>query len=535
LLRETLILDLEWLNMKQYAKHTIEEMQSLAAAKAGRCLSDNYVNALTKLKWECVQGHKWEAKPNDIQRGHWCLKCAGKEKKTIEEMQVLAAARGGRCLSKSYINRSTRLRWECVEGHQWLAQPGDIQQGHWCPECAGRAKKTIEDMQALAAAKSGRCLSNIYVNNKTKLRWECELDHRWFATPNDIQQGGWCHRCANKKSGDQRRKTIEEMQVLAAARGGRCLSKRYINGSTRLRWECVEGHRWLAIPYSIDQGRWCPECSNGISERIARVHFEQIFGRSFPKSKPKWLVSSRNTRMELDGYCASLNLAFEYHGIQHFTFRKFFHRKANSLAKRKKDDQHKHNLCTIHGVKLIAIPYTIKIGEIKHFILQACAGLKIDIPANAHDIKIDIRPAASRRELSEMQELAKQKSGKCLSTRYFDSMSKLHWECEQGHRWFAVPHDIRRGHWCRKCANKITGDQQRNTIEEMQALAFKMSGRCLSAIFINMHSPLEWECAEGHRWFARPNHIQQGQWCRKCAYNRARSSNRKTIDHLQIS
>ncbi|PKM92484.1 MAG: hypothetical protein CVU81_00175, partial [Euryarchaeota archaeon HGW-Euryarchaeota-1] len=43
--------------------------------------------------------------------------------------------------------------------------------------------------------------------------------------------------------------------------GGKCLSTKYINANTKLKWQCKEGHRWEAIPSSIKKGSWCPVCA----------------------------------------------------------------------------------------------------------------------------------------------------------------------------------------------------------------------------------------------------------------------------------
>jgi hypothetical protein len=122
-------------------KLTIEEMHEIAEERGGKCLSDSYVNALTKLTWECAKGHQWEAKPNDVKGGTWCQKCAGKAKGTIEEMRSIAEERGGKCLSESYVNSKTKLLWECGKGHKWDVTPDSIKSGRWCRKCANRARK----------------------------------------------------------------------------------------------------------------------------------------------------------------------------------------------------------------------------------------------------------------------------------------------------------------------------------------------------------------------------------------------------------
>ena len=86
-------------------KVTIGQMRALARARGGACLSTKYVNAQTKLRWKCAKGHAWEATPGSVKNaGNWCLKCAGRAPLTLEQMQAVAKKRGGKCLSTTYVN-----------------------------------------------------------------------------------------------------------------------------------------------------------------------------------------------------------------------------------------------------------------------------------------------------------------------------------------------------------------------------------------------------------------------------------------------
>lgn len=58
------------------------------------------------------------------------------ESNTIRDMQELASSRGGQCLSTEYVDTKTKLKWECAFGHEWEATPRLLKAGHWCPECA---------------------------------------------------------------------------------------------------------------------------------------------------------------------------------------------------------------------------------------------------------------------------------------------------------------------------------------------------------------------------------------------------------------
>ena len=239
-------------------KGTLEEMQRIAEGKGGLCLSRKYTNNYSKLRWQCKEGHQWDAVPGSVTRGFWCPFCAGHHKGTIEEMQRIAEARAGKCLSREYTNKRSKLIWQCKEGHQWDATPGSVTRGCWCPSCArNRLKGTLEEMRKVAEGRGGKCLSMEYVNDQTRLNWQCRDGHRWKATPNNVKQGHWCPDCAaGRQIG-----TIKEMRRIAASRAGKCLSAEYVNGQTKLTWQCKEGHHWKALPRNIKQGHWCPRCA----------------------------------------------------------------------------------------------------------------------------------------------------------------------------------------------------------------------------------------------------------------------------------
>ena len=247
----------------QVALKTLDDMHHLAEQQRGKCLSDDYEGAHNKLYWECAQGHRWSAKPAHIASGVWCPSCNGGVRGNIERLQNIAIERGGKCLSKTYINSLTHLTWECVHGHQWKASPSNIVQGTWCPDCAGSSPLSIAVLQQFAESKKGKCISDHYINSATKYEWQCSRGHIWFAKASNIRTGHWCPKCAREdtnKALAKRKLTIEDMRSIADARGGECLSQEYINQITHLLWKCQCGKRWKATPKNIRKGRWCPVC-----------------------------------------------------------------------------------------------------------------------------------------------------------------------------------------------------------------------------------------------------------------------------------
>jgi hypothetical protein len=258
---------------------TLREMRVLAKHRAGECLSKQYVNDDTKLVWRCGNGHSWRAEPVRVRRGQWCPYCAHAVRLTLQGLQAEANRRGGQCLSTTYVNVKTHLRWKCTVGHEWDATAASIRRGTWCPHCVQNRKLKLQEMQELAQERGGKCLSRTYSNNHTALIWKCARAHRWKALPTNVKggsrkRGTWCLKCYDLRRIFHTPADIKKMTDLATALGGRCLSRDYVNSKTHIEWECKEGHRWRAVPHAVARGSWCPVCAR--NQRLKLEQFQTL-------------------------------------------------------------------------------------------------------------------------------------------------------------------------------------------------------------------------------------------------------------------
>jgi len=358
---------------------TIKDMRDIAQFHGGKCLSSSYINRHTKLRWKCAKGHEWLAAPGGIVSSNsWCPHCSKSAPKNIEEMQKLAQSREGRCLSIEYINIRTKLCWQCKNGHIWYTRPTNIVEGNWCPECATKNRSLdIEEMQQLAEIKGGKCLSLVYKNSYTKLKWQCAKGHVWETTPSLIKQGNWCPKCGF----DKKRKTMEDMHKFAKEKGGLCLSDTYLGVLTPLKWQCAEGHVWETAPTNIQKGSWCPDCGN----RVRALSLEKM--QQFANSRGGKCLSLvyKNTTSKLRWQCAKGH-------IWDSPYKKF----------------NKGSWC------------------------PECNPLK-------------------KKTIKDAQFLARKKNGFCISTEYKNSKTIMQWKCEKGHIWSTTYNQIQRGSWCPLC------------------------------------------------------------------------------------
>jgi len=367
---------------------------------------------------------------------------------TIKDCIRWADDNDGYCLSLVYTNMHSKLKWKCKEGHVWEAKPVNVKNGNWCRICSNNKNKLSLSCLKKQLPKGAELLSEKYTNSKQKLHWKCQNNHEWFATWDSIRAGKWCPYCAGNN-----KKNIKEMREIAAERGGKCLSSEYKNIKSHLTWECADGHVWEASPEKVLLGRWCHYCNNSFGERICRSFFEQFFKKKFNKIRPDWLVNGQGNRMELDGYCPEINLAFEHHGLQHYELT-YYSKNKKALLKRKKDDLEKRRLCKQRGVTLIEIPQIssqIKGSDLKKIIFKELIKHNINI---YNSFVFDMKKVHQASKLEEFKELAREKKGQILSKQYINSRVKLKVKCCCGRVWSAWPDNLKKGHWCASCSAK---------------------------------------------------------------------------------
>lgn len=114
-------------------------------------------------------------------------------------------------------------------------------------------------------------------------------------------------------------------------------------------------------------------------EAMCRKICKELFGREFKKIRPKELrnnVTGHN--LELDLYNDELKLAVEYNGKQHYDYVPFFHKNKEALMNQKYRDEIKRMLCKNLGIKLIEIPYTVKLEDLESFIRIAALNYGIN-------------------------------------------------------------------------------------------------------------------------------------------------------------
>ncbi len=173
-----------------------DEIQDMIEFCGGKLIRGKVRHSRSPVIVEGECGHQWQTNSLRLNRGQWCPVCAPTAKKTITDMQKYAKSRGGKCISAEYRGNREKLEWQCSKGHTWQSTPDIVRTGKWCPHCAKVVRLNIELMQKIAEERGGKCLSREYINATTKLEWQCARGHIWKAKPDKVKnQGTWCREC----------------------------------------------------------------------------------------------------------------------------------------------------------------------------------------------------------------------------------------------------------------------------------------------------------------------------------------------------
>lgn len=113
-----------------------------------------------------------------------------------------------------------------------------------------------------------------------------------------------------------------------------------------------------------------------------------------------------------------------------------------------------------------------------------------------------------------LDEVAKSRGGRCLSTEYTTCFFKYLWQDHLGNEWRASWTAVRRGTW----SPALVKEKQRNynlkyKIEDLQKYAESKGGKCLSTTYVKSKEVYEWEDSKGRKFFkAWEEIINAGQW-----------------------
>lgn len=346
--------------------HSIQECHEAARERGGECLSTSYKNNYTHMKWRCEYGHEWETCFKHILKGTWCpVEGAGID--SMEDLHAKAAEYYGICLSEDYIGVMHKYKWRCFEGHEWTALWKNVKKEAWCIKCANKSRMlTVEDCQRLATKRGGWFLSKEYKGCNEFYDWQCVKGHQWRTKYITVYLNHWCPHCGHDSRAAY---SLEDVQKMAKERGGEFLDDNYRITTERHNFRCAQGHEWLTTLNIILMGSWCPHCRLSKNEEKVRKVLEAMNLEFTTQKTFDGCKSLEDRHLKFDFYLPEINVLVEADGNQHFELVNYF-QGMFGFQKRIHHDSMKGLFCLENGITLIRVAHNEDIQQVLNERLQ---------------------------------------------------------------------------------------------------------------------------------------------------------------------
>jgi len=361
-----------------------------------------------------------------------------------------------------------KLRWKCVEGHEWEAVVDHrSRRNDGCPFCSGR--KTLPGFNDLATTHPdlaemslGWDPTSLTSGSNKKVKWRCLIGHEWDAVIASRVTGRGCPVCAGKKIVQGVNDLALAFPQIASQSVGWDPTKVSSGSHKQYLWRCQNSHEWKTSPKLRVRGDGCPFCSG-----------KQIF---------KGFNDLATTHPKL------ANEAYKWDPT------------TSSFGSRGK----KNWICSLGHVFQTYINARVR-GDGCPF----CSGKQTLEGFN------DLATTHPR--------LAKQAFAWNPQTFSRGSSKKMDWKCELGHVWSASPNartndsEGHKGTDCPYCSGQTILEGFNDLITTNPTLASEAFGWDPSKVSSGSMKRGKWQCRNGHIWISSVNTRSRGHGCPTCA------------------
>ena len=494
-------------------------------------ITSKYVNAFTKIEWECSKcGKKLLTRPNSLYTSKGlCPECLNNSryltdeqfKKKIKELNPNIKITG------TYIDSNTKIEWECsVCGEKQYANPKTLPRlSGICNKCRANVKREYF-YKEFKKLKNPPILLSPYKKVTEKIKCKCSVcGYVWESLPDVIiTYKNPCPKCAKLAMLTDKE---EFKNKLYKINPNVELLEEYKGNKNPIKSKCkICGNIWNPRANDLLQGRGCPECNHTSTSFV-----EQLFLLSLRNALGENEVLSRDKKAigkELDIYMPNKNYAIEYGAW-------FWHKN------RVKADQNKLILCESKNIKLLCIYDSCQ----ENLNLKNAIIYKEDLSQNIDIVKeilskifaeINVKYSFSQDEWTEIKEKAYIKSRKMTTDEFKKELKKVNKNievigeykgsyirtrvrCKKCKReWNAVPNSLLSGKGCVKCYHKQQFDSHETFIKKISKINPNIE---IIGTYNGQKNRIETRCKIcGHTWKPWCINLKQGKGCPMCAKNR---------------
>ena len=327
---------------------------------------EEYINSITKIKFQCKQGHIWEATPHNILCGRGCPYCSHVAKLSNEDfVSRLKNVTNKIELLERYKSFHEKILCRCLRcGHKWMISPAKLLNGRGCPICAREirgknkmkiGKKNFESN--LKKKKPNIILIDEYMGVDTPTRFQCKIcKYEFTTTPSKLLSTEYgCRQCHHNS---MKLSNIDFIDRLSKIHPNIIPVEKYDNNNVKIKYyckQCCEYH--YATPANLLSGYGCPTCNASKGEKKCK----EILDNIDILYKPQFIFSDLvgigggNLRFDFGILNKQFNLIglIEYDG--EFHYKKMYEN--DGYENIQIHDKLKNDYCNINNIPLLRIPY----------------------------------------------------------------------------------------------------------------------------------------------------------------------------------
>jgi hypothetical protein len=307
----------------------------------------------------------------------------------------------------------------------------------------------------------------------------------------------------------------ERLVSIVVSKGGQVISKEYEKATLKMWFSCSDNHIFEKTPNDIQNGYWCKKCSDARNAKKRRLPIESV--RKEIESRGGELLSETyvSTGTPLKVRCENGHIFHK--DLDHIRRDQWCNECSEVLSP---EDIYREliDIAASKGGRVISPEYKTGKTDME---FECAKGHKFwSRPTHVRNsgtwckyCSNSITDEDRQERHEELQAMAEPKGGLLLSEEYLGIHEKHHWQCDKGHKFWSVANSVKRGYWCRKC-----GGTAPLSIEDLQKFAERKGGELLSTEYIDARTDYQWQCAEGHDWWASPANVMKknGTWCNSC-------------------
>ena len=190
---------------------------------------------------------------------------------------------------------SDKVWWKCNKNHEWKTSVASRNKGARCPYCCGRnatqetclSHKNSELAKEWHPTKNGKLTpSDVMSGSNKKVWWMCSKGHEWTAVISMRNKGVGCPYCTNKAVNIDNCLATTNQELAKEwhpTKNGKLTPRDVTRGSDKkVWWICEKGHEYDMVVQHRDRGNNCPYC------RGLRVCENNCLATTNPELAKEW-------------------------------------------------------------------------------------------------------------------------------------------------------------------------------------------------------------------------------------------------------